>query len=329
MLRFALTIVIWFVAHATVHAHELRPAYLELHETAADQFSVMWKVPAIGERRLALNVRFPEGCKDLQEPATTFQSGAYIERSRIACSPSLRGRKIAIDGLRTSLTDALVRVETLDGAIQVARLMPETPEVLVTGRQSTVEIAKTYVRLGIEHILQGYDHLLFVLALMLLIGNRWMLLKTVTAFTLAHSITLAGATFGWFSLPQLPVEACIALSISFVAAEILRNGTRTRDEGSAATWIMAFAFGLLHGFGFAGALQDVGLPHGDVPLALLTFNLGVEAGQLLFIGCVLLLSAGARSLFHIQSVPVTTLLGYTIGTVSMFWLLERLTAFSS
>jgi len=279
--------------------------------------------------RLALHVRMPDGCKTLEEPATTFEAGAYIERTRIACSPPLKGSTIAIDGLRTSLTDVLARVETLDGEVQIARLTPEAPEVLVTGSQSTGEIAKTYALLGLDHILQGLDHLLFVLALMLLIVDRWMLLKTITAFTIAHSITLAGVTFGWFSLPQLAVEACIALSIAFVAAEVLRKEAGAVAASSAAPWIMAFAFGLLHGFGFAGALEEIGLPQADVPLALLTFNIGVEAGQVLFVAAVLILAGCADKIYRIPRAAAATVLAYVIGTTAMVWLLQRLAAFTA
>jgi hydrogenase/urease accessory protein HupE len=329
MLRGLLFLFVWLMACVPLFAHELRPAYLEIRETAPDQYSIFWKVPAVGDRRLALHVRLPDSCRSREAPVSMLDGGAYIERSLITCSPPLKGSTVIIDGLRSSLTDVLARVESLDGSIQIARLTPEAPDVFIVGTQSTPEIAKTYLLLGVEHILLGFDHLLFVLALMLLIDQRWMLLKTITAFTAAHSITLAGATLGWFSLPQRPVEACIALSIAFVAAEILRRDNAVKTGSSAAPWIMAFSFGLLHGFGFAGALKEIGLPQGDIPLALLAFNLGVEAGQLFFIAAVLTLVALARRIYQLPRVPVATALAYTIGTTSMYWLLERMAAFAA
>jgi len=163
---------------------------------------------------------------------------------------------------------------------------PERPRFVIAGVQSGWEVAWTYFLLGVDHILFGYDHLLFVFALILLINDFWALAKTITAFTLAHSVTLAGASLGYFSLPQKPVEATIALSIAFVASELVNQRPGERRLSESYPWVVAFAFGLLHGFGFAGALKETGLPQTDVPVALLTFNLGVEAGQLLFVASV-------------------------------------------
>ena len=202
-------------------AHEIRPAYLQLDETAPAQFSVLWKVPAAGDRRLALYLRFPAECQTLGEPAGTIDGGAYFERWKMSCDGGLKGRSVTVDGLRTSMTDVLARISWTDGTTEVARLTPEHPALTLKGAQSILQVAWTYFVLGVEHILSGVDHLLFVLALMLLIRERWMLFKTITAFTLAHSITLVGATLGYFSLPQKPVEATIALSIAFVASELI------------------------------------------------------------------------------------------------------------
>ena len=203
-------------------AHELRPAYLDLREIAIDEFAVLWKVPALDDLRLGLYVRLPDACKVKTETVRTIQDGAYFERWSVACPDGLKGQEIAVDGLRSTVTDVLVRIEYRDGTTQVARLTPEKPTLLVASGQSSLEVAKTYFLLGVDHILTGFDHLLFVLALMLLIHDRWMLVKTVTAFTIAHSITLAGSTLGYFSLPQKPVEATIALSIAFVASELIK-----------------------------------------------------------------------------------------------------------
>lgn len=188
-------------------------------------------------------------------------------------------------------------------------------------------MAKAYFLLGVDHILTGFDHLLFVLALILLIHDRWMLVKTVTAFTIAHSITLAGATLGYISLPQKPVEATIALSIAFVASELVKVRSGERRLSENYPWIVAFVFGLLHGFGFAGALKEAGLPQTDISLALLTFNLGVEAGQLMFIAAALVVFRAAGMLLTVPIAPARIAAAYLIGTTSMVWLVARLSSF--
>lgn len=310
-------------------AHELRPAYLDIRETTTGDFAVVWKTPALGEMRLGLYVRLPETCSPKGDPVNSFEAGAYFERWTARCPGGLKGRILAIDGLRTSLTDVLVRLANADGSTQVARLTSETPSLAVTASQTTFEVARTYFLLGVEHILLGFDHLLFVLALMLLIRDRWLLLTTITAFTLAHSITLAGAALGYLSLPQKPVEAAIALSIAFVASELARSRPDQSRTSETYPWLVAFAFGLLHGFGFAGALKEVGLPQTDVPLALLTFNLGVEAGQLLFVAGVLLTVRASTVLVAVPLAPIRIAASYLIGTMSMFWLVTRIESFWS
>lgn len=310
-------------------AHELRPAYLDIRETATGDFAIVWKTPALGEMRLGLYVRLPETCSPKGDPVNSFEAGAYFKRWTARCPGGLKGRSLTIDGLRTSLTDVLVRLANADGSTQVARLTPEAPSLAVTASQTTFEVAKTYVLLGVEHILLGFDHLLFVLALMLLIRDRWMLLTTITAFTVAHSITLAGAALGYLSLPQKPVEATIALSIAFVASELARSRPGRRRTSEAYPWLVAFAFGLLHGFGFAGALKEIGLPQTDVPMALLSFNLGVEAGQLLFVAAALLAVRASTALVAIPFAPVRIAASYLIGTMSMLWLVTRIESFWS
>ena len=327
-LSVALTVLILAFVGTTASAHELRPAYLDLRESAIDQFSVLWKVPALGDLRLGLYVRFPDSCKAKMEPVRAIQAAAYVERWTAICANGLKGQEIVIDGLRSTVTDVLARIEYLNGATQVARLTPETPTLLVAGAQSTLEVAKTYFLLGVDHILTGFDHLLFVLALMLLIHDRWMLVKTITAFTVAHSITLSGASLGYFSLPQKPVEALIALSIAFVASELIKMRPGERRLSQDYPWTIAFAFGLLHGFGFAGALKETGLPQVDVPLALLTFNLGVEAGQLLFVAAMLIIFSAASAFFSEPIARTRVAAAYLIGSISMIWLISRVGSFA-
>jgi len=264
------------------------------------------------------------------EPVRLIESASYSERWTAVCNGGLRGRPIAIDGLRSTATDALARIEYRDGSVEIARLTPEAPRFVVAGVQSGWKVAWTYFLLGVDHILSGYDHLLFVFALILLINDFWMLTKTITAFTLAHSVTLAGASLGYFSLPQQPVEAAIALSIAFVASELIKQRPGERRLSESYPWVVAFAFGLLHGFGFAGALKETGLPQTDVPVALLTFNLGVEAGQLLFVSSVWLAFAAIQHHFvTVPTAPARRLAAYLIGTVSMLWFVARIGSFAT
>jgi len=310
-------------------ADELRPAYLSIRETSADEFSVLWKIPALGDKRLGLYLRLPDACVPKAEPVRLIENAAYSERWTAVCGGGLRGRPIAIDGLRSTATDALARIEYRDGSVEVARLTPQAPRFVVAGVQSGWEVARTYFLLGVDHILSGFDHLLFVFALILLIDDFWMLTKTITAFTLAHSMTLAGASLGYFSLPQRPVEATIALSIAFVASELIKQRPGERRLSESYPWVVAFAFGLLHGFGFAGALKETGLPQTDVPVALLTFNIGVEAGQLLFVASVSIAFVAVRTFVTVPAAPARLAAAYVIGTVSMLWFVVRISNFGA
>jgi hydrogenase/urease accessory protein HupE len=318
-----------FWSCAAVQAHEMRPAFLDMEETAPNVFAVVWKVPAAGDMRLPLDLELPASCAELAPRTSELDDNYLITRWTAGCEGGLRGQDIAVAGLRTTLTDVLARIGYADGTSEVTRLTPEHPGFTVTGKMDWRATAATYFMLGVEHILTGFDHLLFILALMLLIHSRWMLLKTITAFTFAHSITLGGAALGYFSLPQKPVEAAIALSIAFVASELIKMKPGERRLSEAYPWLVAFTFGLLHGFGFAGALKEIGLPQADVPLALLTFNLGVEAGQLLFVGFVLLVLAAKNMVIRHPLAGARTLAAYLIGVSAMYWLVERLAAFAS
>jgi hydrogenase/urease accessory protein HupE len=338
MMRLIVALLCWLVPFSAA-AHEMRPAFLSLIETGAEtgtetgtetgagRFSVLWKVPALGEQRLGIYASLPANCIPEAEPQAMIVGGAYQQRWIARCEGGLKGGVIGIDGLQATMTDVLLRIQYLDGSTEIARLKPDQPSVTVAGAQTVWQVAWTYFVLGVDHILGGIDHLTFVLALILLIDNRWMLLKTVTAFTVAHSMTLAGAALGLISLPQLPVEAVIALSIAFVARELVLTRQGEPRLSARMPWLVAFAFGLLHGFGFAGALKETGLPQTDVPVALLTFNLGVEAGQLLFVAAVLVVMLGARRLLPAVA-QARRLVAYGIGTVAMFWLITRLAAFA-
>lgn len=326
-MRRAILLLLLSVQAVPAWAHEVRPAYLEMRETETNVYQVLWKTPMRGELRLSLDPHISGQHRMLTPPSTRYAGGASVQTWRLEFDDELRGRTLSINGLSGTMTDVLVRIEFTDGTSWSKRLTPAQFSADVPMRQSGLGVASEYLKLGVEHILLGIDHLLFVLVLLIITQGNWRLVKTVTAFTVAHSITLALAALGMVHVPSAPVEAIIALSIVFVAAEILRAESGRHGLTARAPWIVAFAFGLLHGFGFAGALSEIGLPEGNIPVALLFFNIGVEVGQLLFIGAVLSLIALRRSVRLTlprwsRSVPP-----YLVGSVAMFWVVERVAEF--
>jgi hydrogenase/urease accessory protein HupE len=328
-MRRALLISILLGAFASdLFAHEVRPAYLELREAGAETYDVFWKVPGQGENmRLGLYVELPAGSTNLTAPRASMANNAFRERWSIKRVGGLTGGTIHIAGLTGTMTDVLVRLERLDGSSQITRLTPATPSFVVEAAPSGLEVARTYSVLGVEHILTGIDHLLFVLALLIITRGGWKLVKTVTAFTISHSLTLTAATLGFVHVPQRPVEAVIALSIVFVAAEIVRIHRGLESITSRAPWLVAFTFGLMHGLGFAGGLSEAGLPAGHVPTALLFFSAGVEAGHFLFIGVVLAFIAVIRRIRIPFPRWAELVPPYAIGSVAMFWVVQRIAVF--
>jgi hydrogenase/urease accessory protein HupE len=322
---------LWVLIGASVaRADDFRPGYLELRQQDAETYDVFWKVPAQGDNlRLGIYVVFPADAVNLSEPRGTFHAGTYSERWRLKRPGGLVGQTVRIEGLPSSITDVLVRVERSDETAQVTRLLPSSPSFVVEPSAGAGEVTRTYLVLGVQHILLGVDHLLFVLALLLVVKGLRRVVATLTAFTIAHSITLAAATLGLVHVPGPPVEAVIALSIIFVAAEIV-HGIQGRPGLTARwPWVVAFTFGLLHGFGFAGALSEIGLPQNAILLALFFFNIGVELGQLLFvgafaIGAMLVTRAGIFWPRWMEVAPA-----YAIGSIAMFWVLQRVAAFGS
>jgi hydrogenase/urease accessory protein HupE len=328
MKRVFLIGVLLTVFTRSVYAHEVRPANLELREARPETYDVFWKVPGQGENlRLGIYLELPAGSANVTAPRGSMVNNAFTERWIIKRAGGLTGGTIRIAGLSATMTDVLVRLERLDGSVQVTRLTPSTPSFVVEAAPRALEVARTYSVLGVEHILTGIDHLLFVLALLIITGGGWKLVKTVTAFTISHSLTLTAATLGFVHVPQRPVEAVIALSIVFVAAEIIRIHRGLESITSRAPWLVAFTFGLMHGLGFAGGLSEAGLPVGHVPAALLFFSVGVETGHFLFIGVVLAFIALVRRI-RIPSPRWTELVPpYAIGSVAMFWVIQRIAAF--
>jgi len=320
-------------AFSSAQAHESRPAYLEIRETAPGTFSVLWRTPVLSGRRLPVTLQLPDTVKNLKEPITQELADSLVERRSIIAGPNgLAGARIEFPGLQLTITDALIRVEMLDGRKWTTIARPSHPWVEIAAAQSTLQVASAYLLLGIEHIWGGIDHLLFILALLIVAEGTRRLVATVTAFTIAHSLTLAAAALGFVHVSQAPIEAAIALSIVFVACEIVHSRQNRAGLTARWPWLVAFAFGLLHGFGFAGALSEVGLPQNAIPVALLFFNLGVEVGQLLFIAAVLVVIALGRKLARRVAVSpprwAWRVPPYAIGGIAAFWLIERVAAFA-
>jgi hydrogenase/urease accessory protein HupE len=311
-------------------AHEIRPAYLEITETEVGRYALLWRTPVLSGMRLPVRLELPDGVRDVRQPLVQELSDSLIERRTIeAGGGGLAGQRIAFVGLQGTITDVLVRVALLDGTGATTLVRPSQPWIEITGAMATLAVARTYWLHGVEHILLGFDHLLFVLALVLIVRSRRVLVATITAFTVAHSITLAAAALGIVHVPGPPVEAAIALSILLLAVEIIRTDRGELGLSRQWPWVVAFAFGLLHGFGFASALADLGLPSGDVPLALFAFNVGVECGQLAFVAGVFALSSVARQVRHGAGLKRRALRAtpYAIGALASFWLFERIANF--
>jgi hydrogenase/urease accessory protein HupE len=324
------------LAPAAARAHELRPALLSVTQTAADHYEVELRVPMEAMLEEGPTPEFPAGSERVGATTRTRFGTMVVERFRVRVPGGLAGNRVGVHFSRGVPGEVLVRVATSDGRTSVGRMASDKDVAQggdiswrVPAAPSAAAVAGTYLRLGVEHILTGLDHLAFVLALVLLTPAWRRLWKTITAFTAAHSLTLALAATGVVRLPPLPVEATIALTIVFVAREVwlAQHGRPGSIAGRA--WPVAFAFGLLHGLGFAGALAEVGLPESDVPLALLSFNIGVELGQLAFVAAVLLFGRALSRARWAQH-PVPRLApAYVIGGLAAFWCIDRVARFWS
>ena len=323
MIRWTLIICLQVMFVSLAYGHEVRPAYLEIREIEPAKYDILWKTPARGDATIRLDVRLPETCADLTPRSIVNDGAAQAVQWRVKCDGGLAGKSIAIDGLDTTLVETIVRFERADGATQSARLMAGEASFVVDKPSTFWGVASVYLPLGIDHILLGFDHLCFVLVLLLLIRDVRRLIWSITAFTVAHSITLAAASLGWVTAPSGPIEALIAFSIAVVAAEVVSVNRGEDVPGSSQPWIIAFAFGLLHGFGFAGALSETGLPADAVPSALLFFNVGVEVGQLIFVGCVLALAFLIKRLWPQLILPASTTTAYLVGALAAYWTIDR------
>ena len=325
-------------------AHEVRPAFLQIVETAPARFNVLWKQPIVQDRRLPIDPVLPEGCQPLAAPSPQIVGGALLQQWEVACP--LNEGTLHIRGLARTLTDVLVEVRRLDGERLNQILRSNAPSLDLSDPSPKVA---AYLILGVEHLLFGIDHVLFVIGLVCFIPGPWSLLKTITSFTLAHSVTLALSVLEIVQLPQGPVEAVIALSILFLARELALPATRRSALTQGRPWIMAFTFGLLHGFGFAGALADIGLPKDQLALSLLLFNLGIEAGQILVVAAALALlwavsrlpavaqaagtpfqlvaefgATGVSGLWRTAPGLLYTGLIYAMGGMAAYWTIDRI-----
>ena len=308
---------------ASAQADELRPGYIEFSQSGAQDWRLVWKAPMRSGATPATQPVLPAGCAVVGQPVRAMAALAVVTTADVRCVGGVAGKSIGLSSFSASQTDVLLRVAPLGRPVQAMRLTADAPMAVILAKPDRLQVAKTYFVTGIDHIVFGYDHLLFVVALVLLLSGLWTVAKAVTAFTVAHSLTLIGTTLGFLGLPQRPVESVIALSILFLAVEILKKDPDRPRLSERIPWLVAFGFGLLHGFGFAGALNEIGLPEGDVPTALLTFNLGVEAGQL----AIVLATAGVLALlrrFAVAAAPIVIRAAtYGIGIISAYWFIER------
>jgi len=321
-----LFIILFVFSSLPVSAHEIRPGFLQMQQVNDTTYNVYWKIPRLGDAIPKIYVNFPDAFSvtELKQPNPIPGFVLYVYK--MTSQARLNGQTITIDGLDKTLIDVLVNVNFLNGEKISFMIQPDNPSYIIPEKETLLGTIKTYLILGVEHILLGVDHLLFVLALLLITVGFKKIVKTVTAFTIAHSITLSLAALGFIGLPGPPVEAVIALSIVFLAVELIHYHKGEKTLTAKYPWVVAFIFGLLHGFGFAGALANIGLPQTTIPSALLFFNIGVELGQIIFIiamlGVIRLLNFKKDWPLIIKKIPI-----YAIGSIASFWLIERIIGF--
>ena len=329
-LLMAALITLCFVSLPTL-ADEISPALLEIDEREGGWVDITWKIPVKENRGLGLTPVLPDFLEPVGPPSSRRSGGnGYVEfTSYRNGGQSLTGHTVSVDGLGPIQTDVLVRISLADGSAHSTILRAGNESYTIPAQATKADIAVSYWGMGTIHILEGFDHLLFLLTLLLIVTGLWPLLKTVTAFTVAHSLTLAFATLGLVNVPPAPTEAVISLSIMLLAVEAVRKFGGELTLSERYPWVVAFTFGLVHGLGFAGALSEIGIPQNEVPLALLMFNLGVETGQVLFVIAVSLLLAGLSNLHNKTADGLMRTAPYAIGGLAAFWTIERVVAISA
>ncbi len=319
--------LVWSVPRAVVQAHPLAPALLDIRESGKGRAEISWKTSLLRVPGTNVQPLLPPSCRAPTPPTQIEGASSVTTRWTVSCKPQgLVGQRIGVEGLADAKIDTLLRISLADGRKLQRVLRPSEPFITVPERERPFELTRAYLGLGVEHILTGLDHLLFVFGLLLLVHGTRLLVQTITAFTIGHSVTLSLAVLGFVNVPVRPIEVAIALSVFVLAVELTRPETDSPSLMRRLPWAMALLFGLLHGLGFAGALREVGLPSEEIPLALFSFNLGIELGQLLFV----LLILGARSLLRarLSQLPswAEQLPVYAMGSLGAFWCLERMAA---
>jgi len=326
-MKLAIAVLAAALAGAPAWAHPLSPALLDLRESADGLVQVTWKMSALRLPGSDLRPELPAHCRTVSQGTANETGDSITTEWTVDCRPQgLVGQRLGVVGLAAGRTDALIRVALADGRVVQAVARASEPSVVVQAPARPATVVTGYLKLGFEHILSGPDHLLFVFGLLLLAGGGRRVLGTVTAFTIGHSITLTLAVLGVSKIPLAPVEVAIALTIYVLAVELARGPIRGPTLLGRFPWAMAFAFGLLHGFGFAGALREAGLPTGDVPRALFSFNVGIESGQLAFVGAVLTAGALVGPWLPVIAARSRRLAVYAMGALSAFWCFERFAA---
>ena len=322
LVAFLLLIPALFAGEAI--SHESQPGLLELKQLGPARYEVIWRAPIYYGKPHPASLSLPATWTAVSKPTVRQLADSALHRQVVDVDGgTINGSVIRFPGLEGTITDVFVRVTRLDGSEASLVVRPTKPVAVLRGERSWLESSAEYMMLGFNHILMGIDHLLFVLGLLIIVKGRRMLIKTVTAFTVAHSITLAIATLGYASIPAPPLNAAIALSILFLGPEIARVWRGETSFTIRHPWVVAFGFGLLHGFGFASGLSTVGMPKAEIPLALLMFNIGVEIGQLLFVLLMLLTYRALKILAFHWPRWVEFLPGYVIGSLGAFWTIQR------
>ncbi len=307
-------------------AHTVKPAYLNIQNIKNYNYNITWKIPINKDETTLLSPQFPNDCqKSSQNNYSLNDKNIIIHHWLLSCSESLRGKEMSIKGMEDGITDVLVRFEDQDKNSYIERLTPTKNRFTIKAETSGIGTIKTYTFLGVKHILLGFDHLLFILALMFIIPKWQILVKPITAFTLAHSITLGLSILGYVHLPSSFIEVLIALSIIILAVEGIHLHHGKKGLSIHYPWLVVFIFGLLHGFGFATVLTELGLPENSILLALSFFNLGIEVGQLLFIFTLLLFYALVKKIIpNSRLIQGRIVLLYILGTTASYWFIERI-----
>ena len=325
--RILLLLICGLAATGSAGAHEVRPAYLKIVERDDDSIEIRWRQPVMGDYTIAIAPVLSSGWLDGEPQERSVTSNSLVKTwSMNPPHAPLAGQTLWIKGLNRTITDTLVRIEYADGRVLSHLVKASRPSMEIPAKNSSTMTVPEYLLLGIHHIWSGPDHLIYVLGLILLISTFRSLITTITAFTLAHSLTLACAALGWIQLRPAPVEAVISLSIVYVAVELLRLRRGESSLAGRAPWMIAFVFGLLHGFGFAGALRETGLPDQAIAPALFMFNVGIELGQIMFVLLILATFRFLRNYLPVLQERMLRIAPYGIGSVASFWLIERMTA---